>query len=76
MADYEPKTYSRVSSARRAGKRLCEQNGWTAFRVITLGKIYLVAGPSELKKFEAWIKQNQIPINWQRDSHLTLVHHS
>ena len=70
---YQPREYKSVASARRAGRRECMARGIVPFRVITLGAIYLVVGAEELAKFEAWIIENQIPINWKRDSYVTYV---
>lgn len=71
--DYKPRSYRQVSSARRAGRRICRKNGWSAFRVVTLDKIYLVCGKAELENFEKWVTNRQIPVS-SKDVHLTLVY--
>lgn len=70
---YEPKTYSTISSAKRAGKNKCLKNGWSSYVIARFGDIIMAAGPDERAAFDSWVQEKQIPVS-KGDISLHLVY--
>lgn len=73
MNEYIPRSYGSIAYAKKRGKQICMRDHILIYRVITLDMIYLVVG-NEIQDFKKWIEKREIPVNWQKDSSVHLVH--
>lgn len=64
--------YKHLSSAKRAGKRLCLKNNWYGYKVYLLDKIYLVTKDNEAE-FNHHLEKNEIPV--RRGERLSFLVH-